>query len=103
MKPMNVDRLESMSPNGFLRLHIQEDGDVIITVGESDQSGGFDGIASVEFCTPFGGGGGSPKTHKALVELAKAMAEDNADPVYHGRAGEFNGVEILANFVERKM
>lgn len=98
MKPMNVERLESMSPNGFLRLHIQEDGDVIITIAESDQSGGFDAIASVEFCTPFGGGGGSSRTHKALVELAKAMAEDNADPSQQGRAGEFDGKEILANF-----
>jgi hypothetical protein len=91
----NVSRLESMSPNGFLRLHVQEDGDICVQVGEGDADGGIRQFASIEICTPMAGGGGSPRTHEALRQLAIAMAEDNADEAWRGRAGEFDGAEIL--------
>jgi hypothetical protein len=93
MQGFSVSRKESMSPDGLLRLHIQPDGDVIISISEGSEEGGR--MATVEFCTPFGGGGGSKHTHKALQDLAVAMARDNADPGQQGRAGEFTGSEIL--------
>jgi len=76
-----VSRKEDMSPSGFLQLIIQEDGDAVITIQESDGNGDMQGMAtaSVEFTTPFIGGGGSRRTHTALLALAKAMAEDNAE------------------------
>lgn len=83
-----VDRLESMSPSGFLRLFIQDDWDVVLQIQQDDGE-----HASVEFCT-YAGGGGSPRTHKALLDLARAMAEDNADPACAGRRGEFDGQEM---------
>lgn len=92
-----VDRLESMSPDGMLRLYIEPDNDVIIEVRQT-QAHGHEltepRIASVQICTA-AGGGGSPKTIKALWELAEAMAEDNADPHSGGRRGENLGTEML--------
>lgn len=74
-----VERLEDMSPRGLLRLLIQDDGDVIVSVQQNDLQS-----ADVEFCTS---GGRSPRTLHALRALAKAMQEDNADPrVAHGRS-----------------
>lgn len=101
---MDVSRKESMSPDGFLRLHIQQDGDVIVAIRSGENDGGLDPLlpfASVEFCTPFGGGGGSKYTHAALRNLALAMAKDNADPHQQGRAGEFEGKEILKNLIDQ--
>lgn len=89
-----VERKESMSPDGRLRLIIQDDGDVIVTVLESDPMGSGS-FASVEFCTPFSGGGGSSRTWDALRELALAMAEDNRDPQQQARCGEFLGEGIV--------
>lgn len=74
---MITERLESMSPRGFLRLIRQDDGDVVLTVGQ-DNDGDFT-YATIEFCTPFGGRGGSRRTYIALVQLAAAMAADNLD------------------------
>jgi len=91
----NVDRKESMSPDGFLRLHIQEDGDVRLTVGQGAVNSGCTRLASVEFCTPMTGEGGSSRTWAALRLLAIAMAKDNADREQDGRRREFPGAEIL--------
>ena len=40
-------------------------------------------MLSVEFCTS---GGGSPRTHAALLNLLEAMEQDNHDYHCHGRA-----------------
>ena len=52
-----------------LALIVQEDGDVVVTIRGCH--------LDVEFCAPSTGGGKSPKTWRALHELAKAMVEDN--------------------------
>lgn len=92
---MIVDRKESMSPNGKLQLFIQDDGDVIINVQEGSPTGELESFASIEFCAPFTGGGGSKHTWEALRQLALAMAKDNADEQQKARRGEFPGTEIL--------
>lgn len=90
-----VDRLEDMSPKGWLRLCIEDDGDVIIECGQWDESRNLiDPTASVQFCT-MSGGGRSPRTHKALRDLAVAMAQDNADSMKAGGQNEWSGSEIL--------
>lgn len=85
-----VDRKEDMSPDGHLRLFLQEDGDVIISVAEGGIAGGVKRMANVEFCTLFGGGG-SPRTYQALRDLIVAMALDNRDILRQGRKCEFEG------------
>lgn len=69
-----VERLEDMSPNGKLRLLVQRDGDVIVSVVQNDGQ-----IVDIEFCAPGAGGGGSPRTWRALRQLVIAMCDDNAD------------------------
>lgn len=100
---ITVNRLESMSPRGFLRLIIQDDGDVVVTcqqqmencsVADDDRAPRGFRSATVEFCT-ISGGGGSKNTFRALRALAVAMAEDNADEFQQGRAGEWSGAELL--------
>ena len=70
------ERAEDMSPDGRLQVLIQADGDAIITAVSRDAAGKFS-MTSVEFCAPGGGGGRSPRTRAALVELARAISEDN--------------------------
>ncbi len=70
------ERREDMSPEGRLQVLIQADGDVIITAMSPDLDGRLT-TASVEFCAPGAGGGRSPKTKAALIELARAILEDN--------------------------
>lgn len=89
MNCRNVSRKESMSPDGFLKLIQQEDGDMIVVVAGGRACDGVDRAASVEFCTPMSGGGGSPATYAALVQLAKAMNEDNREAA-GSRSGEFD-------------
>lgn len=72
-----------MSEHGYLMLMLQEDGDVIVRVWEKDTAKAK--TASVEFCTPGSGGGGSSRTHAALIELMRAMALDNLDVTQMGR------------------
>ena len=85
-----VDRPEDMSRDGYLRLFIQPDGDVIVMV----QSEGMGQIASVEFCSCGAGGGASPETIKALRRLAKAMAIDNADSMRRKDCVEYDGADL---------
>lgn len=85
---MLTERLESMSPEGFLRLIREDDGDIVITVGTGGERGGVTNVATVEFCTPGAGGGGSSRTWRALIDLMGAMAADNLDPQQQGRCGD---------------
>lgn len=95
VRVLAVDRKEDMSPTGFLRLYMQPDGDVLISVMAENMHGELRGPLCVEFCT-YAGGGRSPRTLKALRELMLAMAEDNADPMTNQSARhEFLGAELL--------
>jgi len=73
---VHYQRREDMSPEGCLRVFVQEDGDVIVSIFEPDRDGRLT-AAAVEFCAPGAGGGMSPRTRLALMELAKAIAQDN--------------------------
>ena len=82
----NVARNEDMSPRGYLRLLLDNDGDVIVAVAQDDGNGFIESVSSVEFCTIGMGGGGSQRTYRALRELMIAMDEDNKDLNSQGRA-----------------
>lgn len=84
---MITERLESMSATGFLRVIKEDDGDICLTICQPERDGRHR-IASIEFCTPGSGGGGSSRTYAALVNLAAAMAADNLDPTQSGRRPE---------------
>jgi hypothetical protein len=71
-------RREDMSPDGTLTLMMQDDGDMIVTVWGRGM-GDLMRMASVEFCSPTGGGGRSPNTIMALRTLALAMKHDNVE------------------------
>jgi hypothetical protein len=90
-----VERREDMSPSGRLRLIMETDGDIIVSIAAGDHSGGIKSFADVQFTVPFIGGGGSQRTYRALRELMRAMAQDNADPYAQGRVGKFKGEDIL--------
>ncbi len=72
MKSGDMDDWDNKSR---LFLHIQEDGDIIVTVLQ--KKGNHLEKAEIEFCTPLSGGGKSPKTHEALVRLFEAMQKEN--------------------------
>jgi hypothetical protein len=73
-----ADRKEDMSQRGRLRVILQDDGDVVICTQGMDRGLRQPG-SPVEFCTPMGGGGKSPHTHKALIALFRAMQLDNEE------------------------
>jgi hypothetical protein len=81
-----VSRKEDMSPRGQLKLHQDDDGDYYVSVYQDDGNGMIVEWATVEFCMCGMGGGKSPNTRKALVELAKAMELDNEESP--SRAGD---------------
>ena len=90
------ERLEDMSPTGALRLHLADDGDVIVAVSCGDDN------ARVEFCSR-AAGGQSPRTHKALIDLATAMKADNEDRAYSARKGLRGvGVDDAVERLERE-
>jgi hypothetical protein len=68
----DVGRYGDMSPSAHLRVGLDTDNDVYLSVW--DDSGG----ASIEFCTPGAGGGASPATRMALIALMLAIEQDNA-------------------------
>jgi hypothetical protein len=68
----DVGRYGDMSPSAHLRVGLDTDNDVYLSVW--DESGG----ASIEFCTPGAGGGDSPATRMALIALMLAIEQDNA-------------------------
>lgn len=68
-----IARKCDMGSNMKLKLLIEEDGDVIVTMLPKDHRVSFE---SVEFCTS---GTQSPNTVAALHNLYKAMEQDEAD------------------------
>lgn len=74
-------RIEDMSPDGKLKLFIQNDGDIVVSIYGRNMGEMIS--AQVEFCSTGSGGGRSPKTRDALVDLMRAIEEDNAKrPIY---------------------
>lgn len=69
----DVGRYGDMSPTAHLRVGLDAENDVYVSV--HDGKGG----ASVEYCTPFSGGGKSPRTREALINLMLAIEQDNAE------------------------
>ncbi|GEM_PF-1821802 len=72
-KARDVGRIGDMSPSDSLRVGLDGDNDVYVSVC------GGGGVGSVEFCTPGPGGGKSRRTRVALLALMVAMEADNAD------------------------
>jgi hypothetical protein len=72
-----IERLEDMTPTGRLRLLRQDDGDVIVIIIPDAES--HRPMVSVEFCTPFAGGGQSEHTWEALGALMAAMERDEKE------------------------
>lgn len=72
-------RREDMTSEGKLTVIMQEDGDMIVTVYGESLSPDRMHSASVEFCTPWSGGGRSRHTRKALQDLAIAIQKDNLE------------------------
>lgn len=73
-KGRDVGRYGDMSPGQHLRVGLDSDNDVYVSVWDED------GGASVEFCNPGGGGGGSSRrTREALIALMVAIEADNAE------------------------
>lgn len=68
----DVGRAEDMG-QGHMRVLLDSENDVVVEA--------FDGLRStrVEFCNPGGGGGRSPRTRSALIDLMRAMEADNAE------------------------
>lgn len=76
--PQRVSRPGDMGTEECLTVSLQPDGDVIVRVDNLD---GRDRIVSVavEFCAPGTGGGRSPHTRLALLDLIAAMARDQKE------------------------
>lgn len=74
-----VKRLEDMSPDGYIKLMRQTDGDVILEVF-GDNIASRKQLVHVEFCTS---GGQSHNTLMALVQLIEAIKKDNAERDQH--------------------
>ncbi|TFH48741.1 MAG: hypothetical protein E4H01_05745 [Lysobacterales bacterium] len=82
-----VTRKEDMSPDGRLRILMEDDGDmIVIVVPASDEQSPSQ---SVQFCM-LQGGGNSLHTRKALVALMAAMRLDNAE-----RPNDYSGEGIV--------
>jgi len=82
-----VTRKEDMSPDGRLRVFLQADGDVILSIVPASDGRCLN--SSVEFCA-LTGGGRSPHTRKALLALMDAIRKDNeADP------NEYSGNTVI--------
>ena len=73
---IDVMRYEDMSPDGWLKIHQQPDGDLVVAFSGRDMTDELF-IGQVEFCECGQGGGRSPETRKALIALAEAMDKDN--------------------------
>ncbi len=68
----DVGRYGDMSPEAHLRVGLDSDNDVFVSVS------GDRGTGSVEFCNGAGGGGSSMRTREALIALMVAIEADNA-------------------------
>lgn len=67
-----------MSPRGRITVMLQEDGDVIIGF-VLDDAARPSMIPSMEFCSIGAGGGQSPHTREALMNLYEAIRKDNEE------------------------
>ena len=85
----SVQREQDMG-DGYLRVVLDSDNDVVVAVWDGKRS------ASVEFCNPGAGGGGrSPKTRAALINLMSAIEAERETPVNRvaGTEVRMNGTE----------
>lgn len=69
----DVGRRDDMSPDGFLRVGLDADNDVYVSVASEGK------MACVEFCNGVGGAGRSMRTRLALIALMVAIEADNAE------------------------
>ena len=69
-KEQHVERHGDMGDTGVLRVTLDADNDVIVSTSL---------LHSVEFCNGGGGGGKSPHTRAALINLMSAMERDAAE------------------------
>ena len=77
IKPFErYERYEDMSQTGRLMVGMDSSGDMFIGIIPCINK---DFQSSVEFCTVGSGGGKSPNTRRALIELAKAIQQDNEE------------------------
>lgn len=74
-----VTRHEDMSSAGFMRLFMQDDGDICILLFKESGEGRNAKMCDIEFCEPSSGGGRSRHTRKALIDLMVAMEKDNEE------------------------
>ena len=72
-KARDVGRIGDMSTTARLRVGLDSDNDVYLSICDDD------GEATMEFCTSGSGGGKSPRTREALIALMVAMEADNRD------------------------
>ena len=72
-KSRDVGRLDDMHQNAHLRVGLDGDNDVYLSIWNED------GGADIEFCTPGSGGGKSPRTREALIALMVAIEADNKE------------------------
>ena len=77
LRAAGIKRYEDMSPDGFLRILQEPDGDLIVYI--AGERFGRPTAAAAQFCTVGGGGGRSPHTRQALIDLATAMTRDNRE------------------------
>lgn len=70
----NYHRLGDMGEGTALWIHVQDDGDIVVGIGEPLLA-----RKTVEFCTVGQGGGRSGNTLDALRALAKAIKKDNEE------------------------
>lgn len=72
-KERDVGRVGDMHPSAHLRVGLDADNDVYVSVWDNEGGG------SVEFCCPGAGGGKSARTREALIALMVAIEADNAE------------------------
>ena len=78
-----VMRKHDMSPEGKMTAMVQDDGDACLSIFDDEG----EAVASVEFTTPFAGGGQSPNTYYALRILFFAMILDEVENGGHRSGG----------------
>ena len=71
-KARDVGRFGDMSPDAFIRVGLDADNDVYVSICDGNS------VSDIEFCTPGGGGGRSSRTRMALIALMFAIEADNA-------------------------
>lgn len=69
------ERIGDMDPKSRLRIYRDASGDIVVQVLQFGPQG-LTAVAEVEFCTSMGGGQ-SPRTFDALLNLTSAIEEDN--------------------------